>query len=131
MTFDAAKCRVLGPQVAEALQDFAKQHGLVVRYGGGSYDADTFKAKIVFEAVLTPEQIEEKQKREFTTYCKIFGLEPTHYGATFTNGGKSFRLIAVDLGKPKYPIIAICVETGKRHKFVESVVAKITKKAAA
>lgn len=53
------------------------------------------------------------------------GLEARDYGAVFVSHGKRFKLTGVKTSRPKYPISAECLATGRSFKFPRDTVALI------
>jgi len=71
----------------------------------------TFKLEISEKG----ENGEEPAEMEFRQWCNLFGLKPEDYGATFTYGGKTFKLVEICPTRPKYPFVGENAQ-GKRYK---------------
>lgn len=56
---------------------------------------------------------------DFKLHCHLYGLKPEHLGATFRSGSATYKITGLVPSRPKYPISAINVRTGRGYKFSE------------
>ena len=70
--------------------------------------------------VLTPEAQAFKQK------AARYGLHPDDLYGTFNFGKKQYRITGLKTRRPKFPICAENVKTGRAHKFPESVMRSVS-----
>lgn len=113
---DKALCRTLAAEAKIALDAIASAHGLTVKVGGGSYDAGTFRPKVVFEQA-------DAAKLEFETYAESFGLRPEDFGAEFTIGPRTYRIVGIAPRSRRFGVIALNLGDNKRYKLPETTVA--------
>ncbi len=126
-TIKAAPPRNLTPGLCERLRrdllkaclNVAQTHGLTVE-GGELIDIDlrhgfdiSFRVGIPMEdgAIYSPD------KAMFEVLAQHFGLEPSDYGRTFKSRDETFRIVAINPNRPKYPISAERVADGRGFKF--------------
>ena len=64
----------------------------------------------------------------FEVLPEHFGLKPSDYGRTFKACGETFRIVAINPNRPKYPISVERVADGRGFKFpAEEVVLYLRK----
>jgi hypothetical protein len=95
---------------AEAVKDLEKQYGVVLSLGRITYGYDNFRCQL---EAKSGDSRDDVLKKEFEQNCSAVGLYPEDYGQTFTQQGKQWRIIGIDLKKRKYPIIIEEVATGR------------------
>ncbi len=112
-------CERLRRDLLKACQSVAETHGLTVE-GGELNDIDLrhgfdigFRVGIPMEdgAIYSPD------KAMFEVLAPHFGLEPSDYGRTFKSRDETFRIVAINPNRPKYPISAERVADGRGFKF--------------
>jgi hypothetical protein len=59
---------------------------------------------------------------DFKRYCTSYGLKPEHLGATFQSGRDTFKITGLVPSRPKYPISAVNVRTGRQFKFSQRMI---------
>ena len=111
--FDKPICRVIGDEVAKALQAIADKHGLTVAPAGGvlSENGMRFTCKVEFN-VTDPEATLATERVAFGQWCGLYNLKPNDYGSIFTNKGSKYELIGFAVGRGKAPIKARLVGSG-------------------
>jgi len=116
---DRQACRDIRVILDNELPPVLADSGLSVDVGNASYNDTgvTFKIKLTLEGV-------DPRKEEFERYKRAFNLKSEHYGAEFTVKGEKFRLVAVKVRSPKWPIVGENA-SGQTYKFKESVLKQI------
>lgn len=94
----------------EAVKDLESKYGIVISLGKITYGHDDFTAKL---EAKSGDSKDEVMKREFEENCLYFGLDPEDYGQVFSEKGKDYKIIGIDLAKRKYPVIIQELSTGK------------------
>jgi hypothetical protein len=117
---DKKLAKLVQDEAVAALEAIAARHGMTVRAHGGSLADISIILKFEFKTADST-AIAAAEKAEFERYAALFGLEPSDYGAKFVINGKTYSLIALDLKRRKFPIIAVD-ETGKRLCFTDMMV---------
>jgi len=117
--------RDLSAQIATELKALGQRLGIDFTVGGGQIGATDLTIKVVARSA-DPSIAEAQARQELDQYGRYYGLTGADYGTIFTsaNGGQ-FKLTGVSPNRPKYPIDATCVRTGKPFKHTKSVVALI------
>lgn len=113
--------RVIVSGAMEKLAAFAEELGLSVEQEGRwTYDhsGDWMTLKVKFVAG-GDEGREELAKRDFALACWRYGLKESDYGATFTSGGKTYRIIGINTRSRRYPIECEEVGTGKKIRYTD------------
>ena len=105
-----------------ALQAIAEKHNLTVRAHGGTLN--DLGAILKFEFKVVGDTLANAEKIEFERYAHLFGLEPTDYGMSFTTGGKTYKLVAFNMKRRKYPIV-VEESDGERRLFSDVIVPHI------
>ena len=118
-TFGRPECRTVQALALAALEKAAADLGLKVAYTKGSFSPASFAATFTFSAVG-----DGGVPADFTMYCGLYGMKPEDYGRTFLNGGKTYKVVGLNVRKVRYPITAVEIATGKTVHFTkEGVVA--------
>lgn len=94
----------------EAVKGLESKYGIVISLGRISYGYDEFSGKL---EAKSGDNKDDVMKREFEKNCSHVGLDPEDYGQVFTQQGKDYKIIGIDLAKRKYPIIIKEVATGR------------------
>ncbi len=97
----------------------AETHGLTVE-GGELSDIDLrhgFDISFRVGIPMADGAIYSPDKALFEVLAPHFGLEPSHYGRTFTTRGETFRIMAINPNRPKYPISVERVADARGFKF--------------
>ena len=130
---DSATVDRIIEDLAEAIQAVADKHGLAVERKRCTYHRTDMPVPFrlhVVEVGADGEAI-DKAERKFAEVCHLYGLRPDHYGAEFTTtralrSGRStsatYRITGINTRRPKFPVSACNVDTGKGYKFTEAVV---------
>lgn len=58
-----------------------------------------------------------RKQAEFASKCKRYGFEPEDYGKTFLSRGRAYKITEINTRRPKYPLSATRVDSGKGYKF--------------
>ena len=104
-------------EAIKGVQAFAKKSGVVIRLGNASYNASscTYKLEVVIADTASGMSAEEAIGRKSLDLEGVFfGLTADDYGRTFKNwDGDTYKLTGVKSSRPKYPVSATNVRTGK------------------
>jgi hypothetical protein len=127
MTRDEAK--KVYDEAEALLTALAAKHGFQLDRGvGGTFGIDELNLRARFTSAVSPEQKEEKRKRDFEFNCFHYGVDKKHYRATLLYGGKRYLLVGFNTRKPKYCVMAEDVATGKVWGLPELALGKLQKK---
>jgi hypothetical protein len=93
-------------------------YGLNVSRGRSTYDRERFTLKMEITAAGA-----DVAKTEFERYAQLLGVKPEDYGREFTSNGERYRLIGLNLNRPKFPFSAERISgRGGKYKFPEPVI---------
>ena len=129
--FDRPALRKFRVDFEKAVEAFGKKHGVVLKLGDAKFsntDA-TYKLQVVIAGDASGMSAAEVVGRKSLELEGVFfGLKAEDYGRTFKNwDGDTYSLTGVKSSRPKYPVSATNVRTGKGYKFGEDVIKKLSK----
>lgn len=116
--FNKETCRALREEIQEALDAIAARHGLEsIQLGNIGLESAMFKAPVVakVKAELNP-----VKQRTNAINSEYLGYSDNIVGLEFAHQGKTFRVLDIDLKKPKYPIICQIVGTKDKVGFTNA-----------
>jgi hypothetical protein len=102
----------LRPQIDEALKELGERLGLSFSTGNGAYAGNAGHFKIEIK-VDDPAVQEAAARKVFEQYAHMFGLEPTDFGIEFGTASKRYRLIGLNLNRPKWPFRVLSISENK------------------
>ena len=115
----------------KTVEAFAKKSGVAISLGGIRYGEANFTGKLEVVIADTASGMSAQEalgRKSLSLEGFMFGLTENDYGRTFKNwDGQTYKLTGVKASRPKYPIKAENVRTGKSFKFGEDVVKKLSK----
>jgi|TARA_R100000306_G_C4339267_1_gene124344 hypothetical protein len=117
-----AECRILSADLETAVSEVVAAYGLIARYATGSYGGHT--ARLSFD-IDVPQRAERVANRS----AELLGAE-FQVGDVFEERGREYRVTEFNLRRPKYPVGAECVLTGRRYKFTLDGVNRLVRKEA-
>ncbi len=130
--FDRPALRKFRTDFEKAVEAFSKKSGIVMRLGSASFNdaSATYKLEIVIaDNASGMSAAEVMGRKSLDLEGAFFGLKAEDYGRTFKNwDGDTYRLTGVKSSRPKYPVSAANVRTGKSFKFGEDVIKKLSKR---
>lgn len=107
--------RLIRADIDKALEAVGNKYGLgSIKAGHGSYASNTFTIKI--EGVLNATAEKEKTDAESNSYATMLGLPENIVGRKIRYNNKVMEVTKIDIGKPKYPVIAEDVISKTRYK---------------
>lgn len=123
-SFDKATFKVLRPEIDKALAAVGEKYGISLKMGNVSYSSFEFRtkveAKIIGAEVAKPAFISNP-----FDYSEMLGYPAI--GTEFKMQGKNFKVVSHEPQRPKYPIVAEDMRTGKKYKFtLETIKASLT-----
>ena len=106
----------LRPAIESALADVAKNFDIKLKLANCKYSSVDFTFQLKGE-VLDAGDGESVAQRDWKTYAAEFGLGAVEFGSVFESNGRRFRITGIKITRPKYPVSAVDVATGKGFKF--------------
>jgi hypothetical protein len=120
--FDSKQsCQRATDAVLAALEAPLAELGLVVEYRGGKYDPaqGEFLPKLVL-------RVAGNEAQAWANSATLVGLKAEDFGAEVTirtkGGDKVYRLVSIDLGRPKYNVGVEEVPSGKKVSFNDEAI---------
>jgi hypothetical protein len=111
----------LRDDIVTALEGVAKQHGLTVRVGGGTYTEYTFAPKVEFSCTT-----EAGAPAGFAYDAELVGLPRDAWGRSFAMRGEQYTIVGINLRARKYPVLA--KSSSGTYKFPADTVARLLAK---
>jgi len=115
-SFDGATARHMGHKAAEALKALAAEHGLEVRYSGGSFESTRFTMKVELR-VADPKVTLDAGKAKWERFAPVFGMPASAFGKSFIQGGDTWMITGILPNRPKFCVQAKNIFTGKEMLF--------------
>lgn len=116
--FDKQEVRRIRVAIEDALEKVGNQYGVQIKGGSGSFSSNNLTLKLEASIVGENGEVKSKESETFKLYAKMYGLDPTDLGKTFTTfSNKTFEITGLMTRSRKYPIIVKDVITGKGFKF--------------
>ena len=129
--FDRPALRKFRVDFEKAIEAFSKKTGVAMKLGSAQFNdsSATYKLEIVIvDGKSGMSAAEAIGRKSLELDGAFFGLTADDYGRTFKNwDGGTYRLTGVKSSRPKYPVSATNVITGKSFKFGEDVIKKLSK----
>jgi hypothetical protein len=100
-----------------ALQKVAEQYGLILKQEAGRFSNTNFTVKFTFVC-----ETEDGIPADFARLAPLYDLTVEDFGREFTTYNGTYRVTGINSRRPKYPVSAECVRTGKGYKFPASAV---------
>lgn len=135
--FDKQNLKALRADIDAAFEAISKKHGVnlsmgTIRYAPSSNQATAKLTMIAMGDASTATDpraaAAAKAQAEFKIFASSFGLKPEQYGATFTFGRDTYKLVALNPRASKNPIHGTNVRTGKTYIFRESAIVSLQSK---
>jgi hypothetical protein len=113
---DRQQVKVFRNKLNAHFASFATDNNCVVEVGNARFNSDTVTFKIEITPIVNG-QAKTVDHTNFDTYCYIYGLKKEDRGREFAFHGKRYKICGVSPKAHRYPILAECLENGKRYKF--------------
>jgi hypothetical protein len=117
---DRKALRSFNADAIKALEGIAAEHGLSIRPGRHSFNDANANLKFTLSDITSSGEVLTPEAEAFKLQAARFGLSPDDLYGTFTFQGEQFRITGLKTRRPKFPISAEKVSTGRAHKFTES-----------
>jgi hypothetical protein len=116
--FDRATVQNLMAELDAVLAQALAPYGLAIDKKRGTYDRERFTYKVEMIAAGA-----DPGRSEFERYAVLLGVKPEDYGREFTSNGERYRLIGLNLNRPKFPFSAERLGgRGGKYKFPRDAV---------
>ena len=123
---DRQSLRSFNADAIKALEKIAAEHGMSIRSGTHRFTDQNATLKFDLSDITTSGEILTPEAQAFKVNAARYGLSPDDLYGTFNFDGKQFRLTGLKTRRPKFPISAENVKTGRMHKFTESSLRNVT-----
>ena len=106
-SLDLENLRLLRDEIMQAVAPIAERHGISIKLGKGSYGILNASQVLEFAIIGSDGYAQTPEAKDFTTYAKMFGLDPAWLNKPLTVPGRSETLTIVGLkpNRPKYPVL--------------------------
>lgn len=129
--FDKPSCRVLRIAVEAKLQEVAKEFGIAIKTGHGTFMASNFNFKVEACVVANDGTVLSKEAEDFKRYATSYGLEASDLGKEFELRLETYKIKGLSSRSTKFPIFATKLSDAKTYKFPEDMVKTLLKKVTA
>lgn len=119
-SFTRDACKLLRDEIDAALQAVAKKHGITLKVGNASFDANQINFKLNAMTLGEGGEVVTPEKKAFIADAHFYGFKAEDLGRTFMSNGKTFTIAGLKHANRKMPIIA--TSEGKSYKFAVDAV---------
>lgn len=123
---DRQSLRSFNADALKALEKIAAEHGMSIRPGRSTYRSANAILKYDLSDIASDGEVLTPEAQAFKAHAGRYGLSPDDLYGTFNFDGKQFRITGLKTRRPKFPINAENVSTGRKHKFTESSLRNVT-----
>lgn len=116
--FDKNNLNLLRVEIEKAIAPIKEKYGVAIKLGGFKYDDFHFHSKM--EVDIKNQASAAKDLEQYATMSTLLGFNKNIAGEVIAVNGKEFTVTKIDLGKPKFPIIATG-DDGRSFKFTKDV----------
>jgi len=122
---DKTEAGVVQREISEAVDIILARHKLKRKVTRASYTEGTLR--ITINANST-DPAHDPKIADWKRYAAAFGLPADGLGRTFTSRGQAWKIVGLDAGRRRYPVIAEPVTGGKAMLFTaEGVVSALSR----
>ena len=110
-----AELRILSKVALRVVAHALAPYGVTVTHGRSQYSNGS-TGTLRFELVVAGAN---PDRDSFECYAGLFGLHPSDYGRIVTLHDGAFRLVGIEPGRPKFPIVGERTRDNKRFKLTD------------
>ncbi len=108
-------------QIGKQLADFCETAGISVTIGKITYNPTFMKVDLQF-AIVEGGVAMTEERDDYSRLCLMYGLKAEWLDEVFNMGGHSYQIVGLIPRRPKYPVLVLETDTGKRKVYTaESV----------
>lgn len=132
-SIDKTAANLLASKIEEALQDLAKEFGVDIKRGNGTFNelGTNFTLKLEISTLNESGEVITKERTDFLQLAPMFGLQSEDIDREFIHHNETYKVIGLKPRSRKAPILCQRVGTDKVFKFPETAVAKLLEDCAA
>lgn len=123
---DRTALRSFNADAIKALEQIAAEHGMSIRPGTHRFSNSNATLKFDLSDIASDGEVLTPEAQAFKANAARYGLSPDDLYGTFNFQGKQFKITGLKTRRPKFPISAENVATGRMHKFTESSLRNVT-----
>jgi len=123
---DRKALRAFNADALKALEGIAAEHGMSLRPGTHRFTNANATLKFELSDITTTGEVLTPEAQAFKLHASRYGLSPDDLYGTFISRGTQFRITGLKTRRPKFPISAQNVATGRLHKFTENALRNTT-----
>lgn len=109
-----------------ALDKIAAEHGMSIKAGNSRFGSANATLKFELSDITSDGEVLTPEAQAFKVNAARYGLHPDDLYGTFNFQGKQYRLTGLKTRRPKFPICAENVKTGRGHKFPDSIMRTVS-----
>ncbi len=102
---DRATCIKMAGEVKAAMAKIAESYGVNVTMGRSVFDDSSATFKVECSVLGENGQVITKEAKSFTTYARLFQLEPEDLFREVFIAGKTLKIVGLKVNSPKFPVL--------------------------
>lgn len=110
MIIDRDVLRNIKADLAEALAEVGKQHGVLLQFGSGTFTETTatMKLEVALASGKRGESVRNVKAAEaWKKFHGSYGFKATWLGKEFTFGSGRYKILGLAPTRPKYPVLVL------------------------
>lgn len=120
--FDRENLKTLRTDIDSALAQIASKHNIQLSLGTIRFGTEEATTRLTMRTRTTSngvkvEDTDSAAAIDFKKHAALYGFKPEHLGATFKFGRDMFKIVGLVPSRPKYPVSAQNLSTGRKFKF--------------
>ena len=125
---DRKTLRAFNADAISALEKIADEHNMSIRPGTHRFTDANATLKFELMDVTASGDVLSPEAEAWKLHATRYGFHPDDLGGTFVSRGVTFEITGLKTRRPKYPVSAKNLTTGKPHKFPAELVRDIRQK---
>lgn len=128
-SFDKQNLQNLRRDLDSAFLQVQQKYGVRIQLGTIRFDTNEARGRLTMTAVGDAKTAADpraaqiaKMAADFKLDCTSFGLKPEQYGATFTYGRETYKLVGLNLRARKRPVTGQSLTNGGLYGFPENAI---------
>src|SRR3712207_2862548 len=114
--WDRDTVRLFQQEAETAVKAVASRHGVTLRPVAGRFNPDLYTMKFEVAVAGNPNRV-DPEREAWKSHATAFGFKADDLDQYFEFMGKKYQIVGLKPSRPKYPVVAKAVATGKSYKF--------------
>jgi hypothetical protein len=122
MTITREKIGEIRDDIIDALKSVGEKHGVSITSKGASFNTMNASLKLEIAVIGDGGVVENKERTNYTLYCRSYGLLPEWLDKTFVSGQDTYQIVGLAIRRSKNPVVVKRVPDGKTFIFPDHLV---------